>query len=267
VDGEVERALLVADRWLETGKPDRALAALDQLGDRAAESASAYGIRAGALLRLGRPDLAAQAAGAGLRLDPEDVNLLWFLAHAQEDLGDRVAAEATYVHLRALHPTNAVVCMGYARLLAALKREPQARFLLEEAARLDPDAPGLTVARASVAHLSGRHDETVAWARQAVADDPGDPRGHALLGAAQLGLRQYGDAAGPLARAAALKPSDQLYTTLARGSTADRLALGPRSVAGILAVLAMFAVVVPQVGVPLLVAGLVTVAVLAIRRR
>lgn len=107
----------------------------------------------------------------------------------------------------------------------------------------------------------------MAWARQAVADDPDDPRGHALLGAGQLGLRRYDAAAGPLARAAALEPSDRLYGDLARGSTADRLALGPRSILGIVAVLALFALVVPTVGVPLLAVALVLLAVLAVRRR
>ncbi|HEX8205028.1 MAG TPA: tetratricopeptide repeat protein, partial [Solirubrobacteraceae bacterium] len=89
---DTHAALSVARRFIEIGRPERALDALDRAG-AGPEDEEAWGLRAWALAGLERWDDAARVIGDLLADDPEDVQMLALLSAVEEERGDLAAAE------------------------------------------------------------------------------------------------------------------------------------------------------------------------------
>ena len=177
------RGLALAQHYLQIGRPDAVLETLARAGGDAVESAYAWGLRASALLDLERYAEALESAQAGLRIDPDDTWVLALGARAAAERGDLAEAERLLLAALRLDPEDAELLAQYALLLVRGGQSGKAAAVLARAERLDPEDATVARAQALLAFLSGddrgarRHGERI------LADDPGDPVGHAVLGA------------------------------------------------------------------------------------
>lgn len=85
--------------------------------------------------------------------------------------GQYVAAEADIRQINARHPDADSVLLA-AQLALLLKRPEDARVLLAEATRLDPEHGGALVVQGDLARQQGRVDEAKRFYEQALAKDP-----------------------------------------------------------------------------------------------
>ena len=85
------------------------------------------------------------------------------------------AEEALTVHASVveLQPNEGVWRRNYANSLINLNRFDEAAVQLDEAERLDPDAPYLALRRAELARAHGDRDAAAQWAQEALRRQPG----------------------------------------------------------------------------------------------
>ena len=209
-------ALALAWHHLDTGRPERALEALEGLSGDAALSAEALLLRGRALLALDRDAEAHHVAGRALAVDA-DSPLLWsLLADACLALEDLPGAERAVLTALRLDPTDAGLMADYARILARAGQDEKAQRVLERAGELDPQSPQVAHARTYLALARGDDRTALHEARRALADDPGSVAAQSMLGATSL-LR--GDARTGLSasrRAASGRIGDPALAELAR---------------------------------------------------
>jgi tetratricopeptide (TPR) repeat protein len=216
--------LVVARHHLDRGRPDRALAALNNVTGPELESEEFWTLRAAALYDVGDARAAVKAAREGLERDPEDFELLDLLALAQLGCGRKKDARKTVDAALLLYPDSAVLHAHRALILARCAERPfrltsyrKARQAAEEALRLDPDCEAALRARAQIAALSGDRNAD-AYAAELLASDPESEYAHVISGTARANRGDVRPALDHYLEAARLDPSDPQLAWLGRRS-------------------------------------------------
>src|SRR5436190_13495673 len=127
--------LVRARHDLARGRPDRALAALEQVTGAELESEEFWALRAAALYDAGSAEAALEAAQKGLVHDPADFALLDILALAQLASGRKKDARATIDSALLLYPDSAELQAHRALILGALRPAAVPPDLVQEGAR------------------------------------------------------------------------------------------------------------------------------------
>jgi tetratricopeptide (TPR) repeat protein len=220
--------LVLAQHDLDRGRPDRALAALENVTGAELEESEFWLLRACALYELRRWDEAIGAARAGLAREGDDLVLLQVLALAQLERGRKKDARATIDAAIEIYPDSADLHAHRALILARcadksfrLARYDKARAAVEEALQLDPYSETALRVRAQVAVMSNdpRAEE---YANALIALEADDGQAHVIRGTALASRGEVTDALRHYEEAARLDPSDPALAWVGRRSRALR---------------------------------------------
>ncbi len=218
--------LVRARHDLARGRPDRALAALEQVTGAELESEEFWSLRAAALYDGGDAKAAVEAAQRGLEHDPSDFALLDILALAQLNSGRKKEARATIDSALLLYPESAELHAHRALILALSAARPfrltsykHARAAADEAVRLDPDSETALRIRAKIAAMSGDGRAEV-YAAELLEQDPESETAHVITGAARANRGNVRAGLDHFLEAARLDPSDPQLAWLGRRSRA-----------------------------------------------
>jgi cellulose synthase operon protein C len=139
----------------------------------------------------------------------ESFEALTWQGRAEEAIGDRPAAEASYVEAIRVGGTNADVIDAYvslSQMLAGLGRPTEAVSKLEEARAKLPKSGTMFRALGEMALLSGRHEDAVRELGEAIALDENDTAARFKLGVARRRMGQLEAAAAAFDKVAAADP-------------------------------------------------------------
>jgi cellulose synthase operon protein C len=139
----------------------------------------------------------------------ESFEALTWQGRAEEAIGDRAAAEASYVEAIRVGGTNADVIDAYvslSQMLAGLGRPTEAVSKLEEARAKLPKSGTMFRALGEMALLSGRHEDAVRELGEAIALDENDTAARFKLGVARRRMGQLEAAAAAFDKVAAADP-------------------------------------------------------------
>jgi len=211
-------ALASAERYIEVGRPERALAVLADLDGETAVSGRARGLRGWALMDLERSEEAAGVAREALADEPEDVELLFLLSTAELQRGELGEAEAAILAALALEPDLPELLCQYADVAVHGGQLDKAQKLIDRAAALDPDAEHVLTSRIELAHLRGRRAETEALTRELLERNPQSLHGQRMLGILDLERGKPRPATERFAEAARGDPSHAPTANAARAS-------------------------------------------------
>jgi tetratricopeptide (TPR) repeat protein len=216
--------LVLARHDLARGRPDRVLAALNNVTGSELESEEFWTLRASALYDLGDAKAAVEAAQEGLERDPGNFELLDVLALARLACGRKKEARKTIDSALLLYPDSAVLHAHRALILAGCAERPfrltsykKARRAAEEALRLDPECEAALRAQAHIAGLAGDRNAD-AYAAELLASDPENEYAHVISGTARANRGDVGPALDHFLEAARLDPSDPHLAWLGRRS-------------------------------------------------
>jgi tetratricopeptide (TPR) repeat protein len=218
-------AIAAARRYIEIGRPERALESLAGLDSEAAASAEAHRLRGYAFYGLDDPQRAAEEALAALEDEPGAVELLFLLSLAEEQRGRLGEAEAAILSALEADPDEPQLLCQYARVLMRGGELGKAERVLAAAAAADPDSPDVLDARISLAYLRGDDRAARRLSEDLLAIDPESARAHHTLGVFALNrgsARAAADRFGEVVRA---DPRNEQRAAEAR--EARRLARNP----------------------------------------
>jgi tetratricopeptide (TPR) repeat protein len=123
--------------------------------------------------------------------DPANPAPLMELARLAEKQNDLNGALGYLAHARDLNPNYAPVHFFFGIVCIELDLPLEAKKSLQKALDLDPENPVYNYARGSV-ELQGRAAwQAIPYFKKFVAAEPGDPRGHFALGAAEFASQDY----------------------------------------------------------------------------
>lgn len=213
---EAASALRQAEHWLDLGRPERALQALQDAA--APDDPAVLSMAATAYLMAGRAEEAVTTAERALRHGPA-VQPLAVIASAYADPQPGKAEEALLEALR-LAPGSPFLVGQYAMLVAASGQFEKARLLIDRAQLIDPRDPELHLVRSRIEYLSGDDRAARRSAETAMSQDPWNLRARLVLGS--LHLEQGRAAAGRklLDTAAADRPDQRGVIASARAARA-----------------------------------------------
>jgi tetratricopeptide (TPR) repeat protein len=194
-------AIEAARRYIQIGRPERALESLSRLDLDETIGGEALLLRGYALLAMERYDDAADAARDGLEVEPGSPELLYLLSHAEaarDRLGD---AEAAVLAALAVTPEDPELLAHYGELLMRGNVLDKAERVLDAAAEADPDSLRVLEKRITLAYLYGRDREAKELSEQLLAIEPESVRGRQMLGVfafnrgnVRSAARHYGEA-------------------------------------------------------------------------
>ena len=210
----LEKALTLAEHYLEVGRANDALETLERAGSD--DTGRVAQLRARAFLELERYPEAAVAAREGLELDPHDPGLLSVLALAEWKLRHHAEAERAILGALELAPDSPDLLCIYAHIVASVGQLDKANRLVERASAIAPDDPEVIRTRAELAYLQGRDAEAELRSLEALSLDPEDSQSHALLGATAAERGSMSTAAGHFSRSASLDPTVSHHAQAAR---------------------------------------------------
>ena len=216
--------LILARHHLERGRPDLALAALEDVTPGEVETLEFWRLRADTLLRLRLCAEARDAARSGLERAPHDVHLLEVLALAYSGLRKkREALTAIEAALRlqpddpGLHAQKAFLLTRHAQNAIGFASYRGARAAAEHALKLDPDFVPAHAARLQVAVAAGeRRAPKIAARLLELAPESG--QAHLLAGVALTNRGRVPAALRHYTEAARLDPPDPEAARFLRGS-------------------------------------------------
>ncbi|KAA1420456.1 hypothetical protein FE697_015945 [Mumia zhuanghuii] len=215
-------ALTIAQHWLDVGNPQRCLDSLDETALEL-DPPYAFGLRALALLRLGRPEDGLAAARRGLEIAPGNGLLHFYAAQASDALKHAEEAERHYRIAQEQLPEAVGVVTQYGTFLAFAHRESEARSLLRRAREIAPEDPTVHLLDAEIAAQAKNWPRVQASARRVLAEDPEDTRALVLDAVAASKLGDHDTAARSVRRAAASRVGDQTLALAARQSAVAML--------------------------------------------
>lgn len=208
----------LARHYLDIGRPERALEALDRPGAADMEGAELWYLRGQALYELDRFEDANRVALAGLAQLPESIPLLFLRCNCAAKLDDLASAEQAILTALQLRPEEPALLCRYALLVARAGQLDKAARLIAEAARIDAEDPAVARARVTLAYLRGDDRQVARVSQDLLANDPEDTYGHYMLGHALFGSGNVGGAQRHLRTAARLDPSDHDLVESARAA-------------------------------------------------
>lgn len=202
-----KRAWMALGRFLETRKPEEAVAAFNQAATFDARDAEPH-LAAGPLLeKLNRTSEAENQYRQALQAAPDSADALVGLSNLLMREKRFPEAETWLAQLIRLRPQDAGAHLQLGRMLAAQGKTKEAIGELEAGLKLDPkDAP----ARHDLADLyaeSSQLDRAEALYRALVEEKPDEASLHHGLGRVLLKEKKFSAAEAELGRAVALKPN------------------------------------------------------------
>ena len=216
--------LILARHHLGRGRPDLALAALEDVTSDEVETLEFWRLRADTLLRLRLCAEARDAARSGLERAPHDVHLLEVLALAYSGLRKkREALTAIEAALRlqpddpGLHAQKAFLLTRHAQNAIGFASYRGARAAAEHALKLDPDFVPAHAARLQVAVAAGERRAPKIAARL-LELAPESEQAHLLAGVALTNRGRVPAALRHYTEAARLDPPDPEAARFLRGS-------------------------------------------------
>ncbi len=206
-----------ARHWLQVRRPERCLEVLAGI-EGSIDSRDFFRFRAMALIQLARWPEAADSARRGLAIAPDDPGLAFLLGHAVEKVGRGGAEEAERIFLRGLSvtPRSIALLTGYAALLVRMRQLDRAEKLLDDAARISPDAILVDLVRMRWALARGKRSEAVMWVNRALDKDPTSPEALAFAGSLDRMGGRAAAGARRLRMAATQRLGDRDLTTYTR---------------------------------------------------
>ncbi|RZQ62757.1 tetratricopeptide repeat protein [Amycolatopsis suaedae] len=204
-----------ARHWLDLGRHDQALAALDRLSGEDATGYPAVSLRATALWMADRNAEAARIAEQGLAVYGPDPGLLSVLGGAYRELGRREAAERALLDGLALEPESTQLLCTYAHVCIDVGQLDKAAALIERAAALEPDDAQVAAIRTLHAIASGDISGAQRLGREALAADPESTTARGMYGAAAAAGGDVGPAYQALRGAAADRPDNAAFVEAA----------------------------------------------------
>ena len=200
-------ALQAAHRYIEVGRPERALEALAGLDSELAATSDARRRRGYAFLALEQFDRAADAAAEGLEDDPGSIDLLLLLSIAEEHRGRTSEAEAAILAALDQEPDHPQLLCQYADVLMRGGQLDKAEHVLNAAAGSDPEWPDVLYGRQGLAYLRGDDREARRLSEEILALDPESVRAHRMLGAFDFNRGRAGSAAERFGEAVRADPT------------------------------------------------------------
>lgn len=217
VDSDVlGKQLGLARHFLDIGRPDRALHALDALPGGGLDEPGVWVLRSAALHDAGDYDRAADVARRGLALDPASAVLLDLLALAEEQLGDLATAERALLSALELEPENPALLCRYAHLLVRGLDLAKAARVLELAERAAPDDPEVARVRMALAYVRGDETSVLKASEALLRQEPEDSTAHRSLAVFRTGQGEVKRAERHFAEAARSDPTDHEAAAVAR---------------------------------------------------
>jgi tetratricopeptide (TPR) repeat protein len=212
--------LAAAQRYIEVGRPARALEVLGGLDGETAGSLEARRLRGYALLGVEDYARAAETAREALEDDPDGVEFLYLLSLAEEQQGRLGEAEAAVLAALELMPEDVQLLCQYADVLMAASQLDKAGRLLDVAAGLDPESPDVLQGRLALAYLNADDREARALSAQLLAMDPESVRGHRMLGVLDFNQGNAVRSAERFAEAVRHDPANERFAADAREAKA-----------------------------------------------
>ena len=210
-----DQQLALAAHYLGVGRPGEALRTLDDAPSEALAEPAYWLIRARGCFGLDRWDKDVETARRGLRLDPEDTDLLNILALCQLEGGHVADADKTLFRALAIEPENPVLLANRALVLARMREFPEARELIEQAVGLAPWSAHAATVRVQVAMLAG-DPGAKRLVDELLAQDPENEVAHALQGNLASRNKQFVAASRAFDEAARLDPANESLAGTAR---------------------------------------------------
>lgn len=188
-----EKALALAEHYLEIRQPERALTVLASHHDL--QDARLWELRTHALLEVEEHTRAREAAREGLRVDSDSIVLLDLLAEAELRLGRLEAAEEACLAALRLEPEQPVLLSRYVSVLLRAGELRKAERVLAEAERVDADDPAVVRCRITYEYVRGNDAGVERHSRRLLEEfDPEDPFGHTMLGVRAASRGRFGQA-------------------------------------------------------------------------
>jgi predicted Zn-dependent protease len=213
-------ALQAAQRYIEIGRPERALESLGELDGELAGTSHARRLRGYALYALEDHAGAAEAAHEGLEDEPGSVELLYLLSLAEEQRDRLAEAEAAILAALEQDPDDPQLLCQYASVLMRGGELGKAERVLDAAAASDPDSPQVLHERISLAYLRGDEAEARRRSEELLAIDPESVAGHRMLGVFDLNRGRAAVAAERFAEAVRARPQEERFAADAREARA-----------------------------------------------
>lgn len=205
----------LALHYLELGRPEQSLSALQRADEDQLENPFYWYLRGQALYDQALFEEAAESTRKGLALAPEAVYLLYLLCNIEAEQKNLVAAEEAI--LKALHqkPDDPQLLCRYAILIAQGGQLDKAERLLVRARQTDPEHPAAIRTEMILSYLRGSDKEVVRSGEAALSSDPEDAYMHYLVGQALAEQGHVKETERFLSGAARLEPGDRELTDAA----------------------------------------------------
>jgi tetratricopeptide (TPR) repeat protein len=209
-------AIEAARRYIEIGRPERALESLAALDSEQGTTSEARRLRGYALLAIKDYDRAVEAAQDALEDDPGSIELLYLLSLAEERRGRLAPAEAAILAALEQDPDDVQLLTQYADVLMRGHALDKAARVLDMAAAGDPDSIDVLESRVSLAYLRGNDREAKRLSEELMARDPESVRGHHMLGVFDISRGHAWSAAERYGEVVRADPSNQQIADDAR---------------------------------------------------
>ena len=209
-------SLAAAERFIEIGRPDRALEILAGLDAETAAEPRARLLRGFALYGAERFTDTVEVVADALDDDPESPPLLYLLSLAHEQLGNLGQAERAVLSALELMPEDVELLCQYASVLMRGGQLQKAERLVGEAAARDPDSPDVLQQRISLAYLRGDDRRARALTEELLALEPESVQGHRMLGTLAFNRGEAAEAAERFAESVRSDPSNEGWADDAR---------------------------------------------------
>lgn len=211
-----ENGLALAQRYIQVGRPDRALEALAQLDETAAAAPEARWLRGFALYGAERYADAAESAQEALEDDPGEPGLLYLLSLATEQLDELAESDSAILAALEQDPDDAELLCQYASVCMRAGQLDKAERLIERASAAAPGSADVLSAGIALAYLRGDDRRARRHTEELLAMNPEDVQGHRMLGVLDLNRGRMAAAAERLSEAVRYEPSHQPTADTAR---------------------------------------------------
>lgn len=208
LDAAVRRAAVLA----QLGRTGEARATLAQMRQQFPPLAPRLRLAEGEiLLEAGKPDEALAAYNDALTATPNDADLLYGRSLVHDRRGDAAASEADLRAIIASKPDDARALNALGYLLTVngkAERLPEAKQLIDQALKLEPDDSAIIDSMGWVQYKLGRNEDARGYLQKAYAQTP-DPEIAAHLGEVLWVLGQRDEARAVWLRALEAAPGHQ----------------------------------------------------------
>jgi tetratricopeptide (TPR) repeat protein len=199
----------LAQHYLDIGQPQKALEALARHPDTS--QVTYWILRSKAYFHGGFFSDAWNAVHDGLRLEPENTELLYFLALLQSKHVNLNDAYRTYQKLLSLQPENPVFLAQYAHALGMREHFDEANDMLNKALELAPEHPAVREVQVYLLYSQGEFNNAIKRAKELLKHNPDDSWAHYILGHSLAKSHNIYAANQQFRKAVALEPRSRWF--------------------------------------------------------